>query len=302
MGNVTSAVFKNLFTIIGGSVAVVGVGLAIGGIAFGSGDDRLGMVIPGVFMVAFGLFFYRTGARIGRLVWTGRKVLETGLPGRGTITRMWETGVTINDQPVFGFEMDLEVEGVAAGQVSVQQVVPRMLAGAVLPGHTVAVKVDQEDPTEVVIDWSETPVPGSAPAGPGSYSSSEVAAALGDAIRRGGADAPEPPQDAADLLRSGRRGTARLTSVADVGEIGELGLAGGDRELEDDRLYVIGLDVKLPGRSPYPVQIGHRVPDRLIGRIGPGLEVQVAVDRDNDHSVAIDWAASIPPHRSDHSG
>ncbi len=295
MGNVTSAVFKNLFTIIGGSVAVVGVGLALGGIAFGSGDDRLGMVIPGVFMVAFGLFFYRTGARIGRLVWTGRKVLETGLPGRGTITRMWETGVTINDQPVFGFELDLEVDGLPPGTASVQQVVPRMLAGAVLPGHSVAVKVDREDSSEVVIDWSETPVAAADPGAGRAPGSAEIAEALGAALRERGGGGVEPPESAADLLRSGRRGTATLTSVADVGEIGELGLAGGDSELEDDRLYVIGMDVKLPGRSPYPAQIGHRVPDRLIGRIGPGLQVPVAVDRDDDQSVAIDWVAVLPP-------
>lgn len=294
--------FKNLFTMIGGGIAVAGAGLAVAGLVFGSGPDRFGLVVPGIFMIVFGLIFYRVGSRIGKLVMGGRKVLETGRPGRGTITKMWETGVTINEQPVFGFEMDLEVEGAAAGAVSVQQVVPRMLAGAVLPGHSVAVKVDQDDPTEVVIDWSEMPAPsGASSAGPGTHSSSDIAAALGDAIRRGGSDAPEPPESAAKLLRTGRRGTARVTSVADVGEIGELGLAGGDRELEDDRLYVIGLDVKLPGRSPYPAQIGHRVPDRLIGRVGPGLEVQVAVDRDNDQSVAVDWDASIPPLTGDHA-
>ncbi len=292
--------FKNLFSIVGGLVALGGAGLVVAGLLFGSGDDRYGLVFTGVFMLLFGLFFYRIGARIGKLVWTGRKVLETGRPGRGTITKMWETGVTINDQPVFGFELDLEVEGVPAGPASVQQVVPRMLAGAVLPGHSVAVKVDREDATEVVIDWSEAPVPAAGAAGSGPPGAADVAAALGAALRRQGGEGVNPPESAADLLRTGRRGTGRLTSVADVGEIGELGLAGDDRELEDDRLYVIGLDVKLPGRSPYPVQLGHRVPDRLIGRVGPGLDVVVAVDRDDDGSVAIDWDASIPPADGNH--
>ncbi len=285
----------NAFSIVGAVVAVGGVLLAVGGLVFGSGSDRFGLVFPGVFMILFGLGFYRTGRRIGKVVMSGRDVLTTGRPGRGTITRMWETGMTINDQPVLGFDLDLEVEGVAAGPVSVQQVVPRMLVGAVLPGHSVAVKVDQEDASEVVIDWSEMPVAGAEAAGGGpggTASTADIAAALGESLRRG--EAPGNHGRAEDLLRSGRRGTAVLTSVADAGEIGELGLARGDPELEDDRLYVIGMDVKLPGRSPYPAQIGHRVPDRLIGRIGPGLTVQVAVDRDDDQSVAIDWDASVP--------
>jgi hypothetical protein len=51
--------------------------------------------------------------------------------------------------------------------------------------------------------------------------------------------------------------------------------------------------VKLPGRSEYDAEVAHRVPDRLIGRVGPGVEVEIAADRDDpERSVAIDWDAS----------
>ncbi len=78
-----------------------------------------------------------------------------------------------------------------------------------------------------------------------------------------------------------------------MGELVDLGLADeGDAGWEDD-LFLIGLDVKLPGRDPYPAQILHRVPDAMVGLVGPGREVEVAVDRDDpEHQVAIDWEAT----------
>jgi hypothetical protein len=36
------------------------------------------------------------------------------------------------------------------------------------------------------------------------------------------------------------------------------------------------------------------VPDELVGRVGPGLRVDVAVDRDNPTTeVAIDWSTAL---------
>jgi hypothetical protein len=57
----------------------------------------------------------------------------------------------------------------------------------------------------------------------------------------------------------------------------------------DDRVFVIQLEVKLPGRDPYAATIGHRVPERLVGKVGPRTAVDVAVGRGDDQEVAIDW-------------
>ncbi len=66
----------------------------------------------------------------------------------------------------------------------------------------------------------------------------------------------------------------------------EVGVAG-----DDDRLFIIGLEVKQAGLSPYDVRVAHPVPERLLGRVGPRSQVDVAVDRDDDHAVAIDWSS-----------
>jgi len=54
---------------------------------------------------------------------------------------------------------------------------------------------------------------------------------------------------------------------------------------------MIQLEVKLPGRDPYNATIGHRVPERLVGKVGPRTAVDVAVGRGDDQEVAIDWDA-----------
>jgi hypothetical protein len=102
---------------------------------------------------------------------------------------------------------------------------------------------------------------------------------------------PGGVRDIEELLRTGRHATATITSVEDAGDMSELGLVEVDAPGQDDRLFIIGLEVKQAGMSPYEVRVGHRVPERLVGRIGPRTTVDVAVDRDDDHAVAIDWSS-----------
>ena len=55
-------------------------------------------------------------------------------------------------------------------------------------------------------------------------------------------------------------------------------------------MFIFEFEVKLPGSEPYPATVVHGVPARLIGRVGPGLELPVAADReDPEHRVAIAW-------------
>jgi len=68
-----------------------------------------------------------------------------------------------------------------------------------------------------------------------------------------------------------------------------LGLVEVGAPGDDDRLFIIGLEMKQAGLAPYEVRVAHRVPERLLGRVGPRTRVDVAVDRDDDHAVAIDW-------------
>lgn len=270
------ALRTNPFTLVGGSIAIIGGIVTAIGIFAGPGA-----LIPGISLLPFGIIFFTVGRRVGKWMGASPDVMQHGVEGTATVTRMWETGVTVNEQPVLGYELEVDIAGEAPFTAETQQLTPRMLTGAVLPGSRVGVRWSREK-GDVAIDFSQVPEPpgGSMPQVP------DLAAAVAaiPSERRGSADA---------LLQSGRRATARITSTQDVGKtLGELGLAERTSEKWDDALMLFGLDVKVPGRSPYSMQVMHFVPDDLVGRVGPGLEVPVAVSRDDpEHDVAIDWAA-----------
>ena len=82
-----------------------------------------------------------------------------------------------------------------------------------------------------------------------------------------------------------------ITSMVDAGDMFELGLAEIATSGDDDRLFIVGLEVKQAGMAPYEVRVAHRVPERLLGRVGPRTQVAVAIDRDDGHAVAIDWSS-----------
>ena len=178
---------------------------------------------------------------------------------------------------MLGFEIDVVSKKHKPYTVTVQQTIPRLLVGAVLPGSVLGVEVDPNDREEVAIDWSI------APEAPGFH-----AKAGGESS--GLADLPSRSRSMDDLLAHGRRAKATIASMRRMGRIGDLGLADPEDERSDDELFLVELDVKMAGRDPFSARLLHRVPDELVGRVGPGLELEVAVDRDNpDEEVAIDW-------------
>jgi hypothetical protein len=272
------------FTIAGGINVLIGFGLLIAGL-LAPGEARGGLLATGGFMLPFGLIFYLVGRKIGPVAGLRPGLIESGTPTEARVTGMRETSVRVNNRPVIGF--DLEVTPPRGGDpypATVKQVVPMAALGSIRPGVSVGVVVDPVDPAKVVVDWTR-----GVREEPARLSDADPEALIA-AIRE---IPPDRRNLAAETLARGRRGRATITLMQRMGELVDLGLADeGDAGWEDD-LFLVGLDVKLPGWDTYPAQILHRVPDALVGRIGPGREVEVAVDRDDpEHQVAIDWEAT----------
>ena len=252
---------------IGRILLLVAFGSAVGAI-FASGDAQGALFTVAVSAAISGFVFQTFGRKMGRLSGVDDRLREAGMAGTAKILGMADTGITVNENPVAAFTLEVSVEGRDPYQVKIRQLMSRLMTGAVLPGMTVPVLVDPDRPKRVAI------------AGPPDGTGSEGAAVQ-----------PEiTTSSAAELLRTGRRGTAVITSVEDIGDLSDLGVVEEGAEGDDDRAFMIGLEVKLPGRSPFDAQVAHRVPERLVGRIGPRTSVEVAVDRDDDADVAIDWS------------
>ncbi|MCU0280429.1 MAG: hypothetical protein MUE66_01035 [Acidimicrobiia bacterium] len=275
----------NAFSLAGLVMDGIGMALIIAGVITG-GEARWGLVITGASVSVAGAVMYLSGRKVGSFSGVAPRLLRAGLPARALVERMWETGVTINESPVFGFGLQVTREGEEAYSAEVQQAVPRMLVGAVLPGATLAVKVDPADPARVAIDWSAPPAAANLSALAAAAPPEEVAEALR-------ALPPEQRGSAAELLARGRRGTARLVGIRDMGDAVELGLMAADDERAGARVALLELEVKLPGKEPYRAQVIHWLPARLEGRVGPGRTLVVAVGRDDpEHEVAVDWEAA----------
>lgn len=206
-----------------------------------------------------------------------RQLMTEGISLPATVLAMRETGVTINESPVFGFDLEIHREDHPPLRATLRQRVPRMFVGAVLPGGTVMVRQDPERSDRVAIDWSTPPGPPQVPITPEDFAESLRTVP------------PERRLRPADVLARGRRGIATVVSARTLGTLEDLDLDEMEHD-PGDEMFLFELEVKLPGRDPYPATVVHGVPARLIGHVGPGLELPVAADReDPEHQVAIVW-------------
>ena len=263
--------FLNAFSALGRflvSAALVCVAAAF----LFSGDARAALLIVALSIGITGLVFVGVGTRLGHVSGLDKSLRTTGVAGEATITSLGETGVTVNGSPVIEFGLDVDTTAHAPYATTIRQRTPRLLLGAFLPGATVAIRVDPTNREHLAIDWEAATEVESRP------TTSTTTTPPTTGVR-----------DAEQLLREGRHATALITSMEDAGDMSELGLVEVGTPGDDDRLFIIGLEVKQAGMSPYDVRVAHRVPERLLGRVGPRSRVDVAVDRDDDHAVAIDW-------------
>jgi hypothetical protein len=90
--------------------------------------------------------------------------IKNGVTAQGTILRTWDTGTTINDNPVVGFALNVTPATEPAFQVEMKQIISRIQIGAFLPGSTVQVVYDPADHKKVKIQ-SVLGMPGAAAAG-----------------------------------------------------------------------------------------------------------------------------------------
>ena len=77
--------------------------------------------------------------------------IKNGVTAQGTILRTWDTGTTINDNPVVGFALNVTPTTEPAFQVEMKQIVSRIQIGAFLPGAAVEVMYDPADHKKVKI-------------------------------------------------------------------------------------------------------------------------------------------------------
>lgn len=100
---------------------------------------------------------------VRRFTGPNKQLLATGETAQATVVQMWDTGVTINDNPRVGLLLEVRPTNRPAYQVKTAQVVSRLQTSMYQPGQMLEVKIDPADQKKIAI----TAVLSSAPGMPG---------------------------------------------------------------------------------------------------------------------------------------
>ncbi len=189
-----------------------------------------------------------------------KKLLETGLLGRGIIADLKLTGTTLQTGNglvqrtcIFTIEVHLDNQdpyNATCKQRMTEIEIPQIQVGSTM----VAVRVNPEDHSQIAIDFN-TPPP--------------VVTSKGPA---------DPDHSAAHILETG---TPAEAVIVQSQPLGQKNPAGVD-------LYAYQLTVMPPGKDPYQIQVGNPTPPKALPFLFPGSHVPCKIGTD-PNVVVIDW-------------
>ena len=99
-----------------------------------------------------------------------KRILTTGRPAMAVVQQIGENSrggvMTINDQPFLNLQLEVHDEGRSPYPVSLDTIIPRAAVPQFQPGANIPVRVDPNDPQQVVIDWKRGISPATSAAKP----------------------------------------------------------------------------------------------------------------------------------------
>jgi hypothetical protein len=128
----------------------IGVGSYVGARRAGGSDGfsiaATALLGLGILLFVLGVFLKVKGRRRAR-------IYHSGLPGHALIRDVRETGMMVNNQPMYEFDLDVEGAGFAPTTTTHREVVPLWMSARVGPQSRVPVKVDPSNPWRLIFDW-----------------------------------------------------------------------------------------------------------------------------------------------------
>lgn len=129
-------------TIIGALGGLLGMAVAIAAAPIPGSILSLFFIV--VFGLAFGIPYLRNRKR--------KQLLETGKKANGKIVEMWDTSVTINNQPQIGMVIEVTPDFEPKFKAEVKQVISRLQTSYYQVGTTCIVKYNPNDKKTVAIE------------------------------------------------------------------------------------------------------------------------------------------------------
>ncbi len=196
-----------------------------------------------------------------------KELLQNGLLGRGIIVSIQQTsvstGVDFDPSHVCVFTVEVALDDVPRYTATCRQAVKAtILPQLMMPGATVAVRVDPNDHSRIALSLGEEPP------------TVTMSATSGD----------PNVGSAAKILEQG------VPCKAVIVQSQPLGM----RSSTGKDMYAFMLTVLADGKPPYQIQVGNPVPDAAKPLVYPGNTVPAKRMPDGDeHELVIDWDAAL---------
>jgi hypothetical protein len=82
-----------------------------------------------------------------------KRLQEAGVPASARVVKLWDTGITVNDDPVIGLEVEVAREDGSVYTATIpKSLISRLDVPQFQPGQTVSVRIDPQDPSLVALD------------------------------------------------------------------------------------------------------------------------------------------------------
>ncbi len=131
------------------------IGLIIGGIGGLIGlivgimaDPFEGSIVGGIIVSIFFLIYWF----FIRPTITANRILKTGEQRNGKILEVWDTGVTINNDPQIGMLVEVSDKYGKTYQTKTKMVISRLQVADVRPGQMVTLRVDPQNEQKIAIE------------------------------------------------------------------------------------------------------------------------------------------------------
>lgn len=153
------------------------------------------------------------------------RIYHSGVPGEAVVRAVNQTGVMVNNQPMYSFDIEVTGQGFAPVSTTHREVVPFWYLNRVGPDARIPVKVDPSNPTRVIFDWDRfgattpaQPGAGLASAAAGGVAAPNVSALQAASGQEAGGMMPSP-DSLANAMQAARDFTERAGSGWHAGKV-----------------------------------------------------------------------------------
>ena len=137
---------------LGAKIGMIGgiLGGAIGMVAAIISDPVGGSILSAIFIIIFGGVFWI----FFRPMIVSNKLLKSGVRAKAKILKVWDTGVTVNQNPQVGMLLEVTPQNKMPFQAEAKQIISRLNPSLYQPGMEVNVRFDPDDTDKVAIESS----------------------------------------------------------------------------------------------------------------------------------------------------